>query len=188
MRLHQIRRIFLVAWLLFLVGSFSAYLYYPGAIEQYLTFSAGTSLYLAYTIFLLLGCIRGFTLIPVTYFIAAGLLLFEPLPLFILTMVGIMVSSASVYFFSELLQLDEMFERKYQKYVHFVKRVLQKHEMPIIIGWSAFPFLPTDIICYVAGSLEIRFWKFILSIFIGEAVMVAVYVWGGQHLLAALHG
>lgn len=186
MRLRAIRRIFLIAWLLFLVGSFSAYLYYPGVIEHYLAASAGTSLYLAYSIFLLLGCIRGFTLIPVTYFIAAGLLLFEPLPLFVLTLVGIMISSASVYFFSELLQLDEMFERKYQKYVQWVQRVLQKHELPIIISWSAFPFLPTDIICYVAGSLNIRFGKFMLGIFIGEATMVAVYVWGGQHLLAAL--
>ena len=49
---------------------------------------------LGYALFLLLGSLRGFTLIPSTYLVAVGLLLFPPWPLFLLVMGGILVSSA----------------------------------------------------------------------------------------------
>ncbi|MDP3947605.1 MAG: VTT domain-containing protein [bacterium] len=142
------------------------------------------SIYYGYTLFLLLGCLRGFTIIPVTSLIILGLLFFDTLPLFILTIAGIIVSAASVYYFSELLHLDEFFEQKHSRRIAKIKSVLQKNELPIIIGWSAFPFLPTDLISYVCGTLRVNFAKFILGILIGEGVTSATYIFFGHYLTA----
>ena len=58
--------------------------------------------------------------------------------------------------------MDEFFERKYPKHIRKLKELLQCYQLPIIIGWSFMLFLPTDLICYVCGSLRINFTKFIV--------------------------
>ena len=41
------------------------------------------------------------------------------------------------------------------------------------MAWSAFPFVPTDLICYVAGTLRMNFTRFAL----GELPVISLYVW-----------
>ena len=41
---------------------------------------------------------------------------------------------------------------------------------PIIVGWS-FMLLPTDLICYVCGSLKINFPKFLFGVVLGEGTV-----------------
>jgi uncharacterized membrane protein YdjX (TVP38/TMEM64 family) len=132
--------------------------------------------------------VRGFTLVPATYLIVLGLLFFKPLPLYILTMVGIVVSSASIYYFFELLRLDEFLKRKYPKQIFKIRSALEKNELPIIIGWSAAPFLATDIICYICGSLRVNFIKFIIGVFIGEGITSGLYIFFGNYLLQFVYG
>jgi uncharacterized membrane protein YdjX (TVP38/TMEM64 family) len=177
------RYFFVIAWLLFISAALYLYFFQSSFFEKLLLNASQLSIYYGYTIILLLGCLRGFTFIPVTSLIVLGLLFFDPLPLYILTIVGIIVSSASVYYFSKLLRLDEFFERKYSRRITKIKSVLQKNELPIIIGWSAFPFLPTDLICYVCGTLRVNFAKFILGVIIGESITSAIYIFFGHSLM-----
>lgn len=177
------RYFFVIAWLLFISIALYLYFFQTSFFEKALQSASHLSIYYGYAIFLLLGCFRGFTLIPVTSLIVLGLLFFNPIPLYILTIAGIIISSASVYYFSKLLHLDEFFERKYNRRITKIKSVLQKNELPIIIGWSAFPFLPTDIICYVCGTLRVNFAKFIIGIIIGESATCAIYIFFGHYLL-----
>lgn len=174
---------FVMVWLIFIFAALYLYFFHSVFFEKLLMSASHVSIYYGYLIFLLLGCFRGFTLIPVTSLIVLGILFFGALPLYILTIVGIIISSASVYYFSNVLRLDELFERKYSRRVAKVKSVLQKNELPIIIGWSAFPFLPTDLICYICGTLRVNFAKFILGVFIGESVTSAIYIFFGHYLL-----
>ncbi len=185
MRLKHLplRYSFVIAWLLFISIALYLYFFQTAFFEKLLQSASNFSIYYGYAIFLLLGCLRGFTFIPVTSLIVLGLLFLNPIPLYILTIAGIIISSASVYYFSKLLHLDEFFERKYNRRITKIKSVLQKNELPIIIGWSAFPFLPTDLICYVCGTLRVNFAKFIIGVIIGESITSAIYIFFGHYLL-----
>ena len=137
--------------------------------------------------YLLLGSIRGFTLLPSATLVFAAIPLFPPVPLFLLTLLGILVSSASVYYFSESLHLDEYFAERSQQRVERVTRRFRANELPIIIGWSFFPLAPTDLICYVCGVLKVSFSKFILGILIGEGAICGIYIFLGDKALRFLH-
>ena len=173
-------------WLLVLVSVLYVYFFHQEFLHMQFARIADTSIFLAYAVLLLVGSLRGFVLIPATYLIVLGLLFFPPWPLYFIIVAGIMISSACVYYFSEFLHLDLLFENKYHKQVAWVRRGLQKYELPIIIGWSACPFLPTDLICYICGTLRVNMSKFLLGLFIGETVMCAVYIFVGHRIMEYL--
>ena len=79
-----------------------------------------------------------------------------------------------------------MFDTKYKKTIDKIKINLAKYELPVIIFWSIAPVLPTDLICYIAGTLRINIYKCLLGIFIGEGFICAVYIFGGKFLLNSL--
>ena len=55
-----------------------------------------------------------------------------------------------------------------------------------MIGWSFFPLAPTDLICYVCGSLGVGVRKMLLGILIGEGTICALYIFLGRQLLSFL--
>ncbi len=181
------RKLLSFLWLAFLVCALYFYFLHPDFFQGQLTRLADHSIYYAYGFLLILGFIRGFTLVPITYLIVLGLLVFNPLPLLIIILIGAVVSSASVYYFFEYLNLDVYFEKNHGKQIAKVKTALEKNELPIIILWSAMPFLPTDVICYICGSLEIDIKKMLLGVFIGEGITCTIYVYFGQYVLDYLH-
>jgi uncharacterized membrane protein YdjX (TVP38/TMEM64 family) len=136
-----------------------------------------------YAVYLLLGAVRGFTLIPSTTLVLAALPFFPPGPLLAATVIGIMISSSCIYFFSSALRLDERLARKHPEQVARLTDLINRYELPIIIGWSFFPLAPTDLICYVCGVLRVRFWKFLVGVTIGEGAICAIYIYGGDQIL-----
>ncbi len=185
--MKRARPILTVVWLLLLCGALYVYFFHADFFQNQLDQMNRTSSYFAYAFLLFLGSVRGFTLIPVTYLIILGLLFFPPLPLFVVTLAGILISSASVYYFFDFLNLDTLFEKKYSAYIGRARMALERNGLPIIIGWSAFPFLPTDVICYVCGTLEIDIKKLMLGVFIGEGIISGIYIFFGSHFLGYLH-
>jgi uncharacterized membrane protein YdjX (TVP38/TMEM64 family) len=177
------KRYIYFAWTLLILGVLYLHFFQSGFFQDELRTALGFSAYLGYAVFLILGSLRGFSLIPVTYLIVLGILFFNPLPLFFLTIIGILVSSASIYYFSEFMRFDSFFEKKYSKQILRLKSAFSKHELPIIISWSFFPFLPTDLICYVAGSLRVDLRKLILGVLIGEGITSGLYIFFGHQLI-----
>lgn len=139
---------------------------------------------LAGTIYLIVGCVRGFTLVPVTYLIPFGLLFLGPWLQLVLTLVGIIVSSASIYYFSEHLHLAAYFERHHAQGLNRLRGLLRRNELPIVVAWSFFPFVPTDAICYVCGALEIDIRKLLLGVLVGEGITCAIYIFLGRELVS----
>ena len=135
-------------------------------------------------LYLLLGCLRGFTLIPATSLVLVGILFFPPVPLFVLTLAGILASSASIYYFAEALHLDELLRQQHAQQLDRMRRLLDRYGLPMIAVWAFFPLAPTDLICYLAGVLRIRIWICLLGVAIGEGAICAIYIFLGQ---AALH-
>jgi uncharacterized membrane protein YdjX (TVP38/TMEM64 family) len=101
-------------------------------------------------------------------------------------MVGTVVSSAGIYYFSSSFQLQRRIGQKHQKQIHAIESKLQGHELPVIIGWSFMPILPTDLICYVSGALRLNIAKVLLGVFIGEGLCSAMYIFMGSRLVLLL--
>ena len=178
-----VRYVRLASWLLLLPVALYLYFFRADALRGGLQSAMSASLVLGYAVYLLLGCVRGFTLIPSTNLVLLGIPFLPPVPLFILTLAGILVSSISIYYFSESLHLDEVFEHKHRERVQKVKGIMQRNQMPIIIGWSFFPLVPTDLICYVCGILRVSVVRFTLGVLIGEGTICGIYIFLGNHIL-----
>ena len=143
---------------------------------------AQSSALLAYGLYLFLGAVRGFALIPVTNLLLLAIPIFPPVPLLVLTVIGIAISSASIYAFAGSLKLAEYFERKHADKVQRVRTALQKSPTAIVTAWSFLPIVPTDLICYVCGAMKISFRRFLLGVLIGEGAICAIYVFVGVSL------
>jgi len=136
--------------------------------------------------YLLLGSLRGFALVPSTHLLILAIPFFPPAELFLLTLIAIAISSASIYFFSKSWELDRYFEARHGAAVGRLVDLFQTNQLPIIVGWSFFPLVPTDLICYVSGILKVRFSRFILGVLLGEGAICAIYVFLGHQVLTYL--
>lgn len=169
------KKVVLGAWISFIVAAIVLYFVFPkeftaiGIQEFVIQFNT-----LALGVYFFISLIRGLFLIPSTPFVLAGALLFpEKLWLvFIISMLGILGSGIFIYYAAQFLEFGEKKDKKINK----ISEKIRSHGFWIVLGWSFFPIVPTDLICYVAGRTRITFWKYILALFIGEAALVAVYL------------
>ena len=102
--------------------------------------------------------------------------MFPPMEAYLLNLVGIITSSTIVYHFARFVGLDHAFESRYPSQLTRVRVALRRKELPIIVGWSFFPAVPTDMIIYVASTLHIPLWKCLLGVLLGEGALNAFYI------------
>jgi uncharacterized membrane protein YdjX (TVP38/TMEM64 family) len=174
----------LIVWIGVLSSALYIYFFHREALQQLLAELSAAPPAWMYAVYLALGCLRGFTLVPVTYLVVAGMLFLPPLPLYALTVVGILVSSAAVYYFAEAMQFDRFFMKRYAPQVARLRGLMTRRQLPIVIAWSFFPIAPTDLVCYVCGALKVDLKKCLLGVTIGEGAICAVYIFLGGHALA----
>jgi uncharacterized membrane protein YdjX (TVP38/TMEM64 family) len=182
-----VRYLRLGGWLLFLMTFLYFYFFRSNVLTSELRGAMSASIVTGYVAYLLIGCVRGFTLIPSTSLVLLAIPIFPPLPLFALTLAGILISSMSIYYFSESLHLNDAFEGKHEVRVKKLKKILQGNSLIIIFTWSLFPLVPTDLICYVCGVLRIDFRKFIIGVFLGEGAICGFYIFLGSYVMQLLH-
>lgn len=181
---HRTARFPLLAiWTLLVGGALYLYFFQRGFVQSELRGALSTSTVVASAIYLAFGALRAFTLVPATFLLLVAMPFFPPFLLLMLTLPGIAISSSICYFFAEALHMDELFERRYPKQIQMLKRVLRQHTMAITIGWSFMLFLPTDLICYVSGTLRTSYTKFIIGVLIGEGTVYAIYIYFADWLL-----
>ena len=170
-------------WALFIAAFAFLYYQYSSLWGTELTQIAASSVWLAYAVYVLLGALRGFALIPVTNLVVLAIPLFRPVPLLMLTLVGIAISSASIYAFAGSLHLGEYLERKHAKHMDRLQDALRRNPTSIVTAWSFLPIVPTDLICYVCGVMKISFRRFLLGVLVGEGAICAIYIFAGATLL-----
>ena len=137
-------------------------------------------------VYLALSALRGLTLLPSTPLVIAGTLLFPNQPFAVLTVsiVGIMLSSSMIYFFSDLLGFSDYFENHKPGLTHRIKSRLEHPAgFAFVAIWAFFPLVPTDLVCYVAGTTKMNFLKFIAAVFAGELVLCILYIYSGNYLI-----
>jgi uncharacterized membrane protein YdjX (TVP38/TMEM64 family) len=177
------QRMRLTVWALFVAAFAFLYYRYSALWGTGLTQLATSSALLAYAVYLLLGAVRGFAFIPVTNLLVLAIPLFPPVPLLLLTLVGIALSSASIYLFAGSLKLGEYLERRHAHNMERLQGALRRNPTAIVTAWSFLPVVPTDLICYVCGVMKISFRRFLLGVLAGEGAICAVYIFAGSSLL-----
>jgi uncharacterized membrane protein YdjX (TVP38/TMEM64 family) len=159
------------------MGVISTYLCFPENFSlSFLEETALTYPIAVIVLYYLIISFKGLIFLPGTPILLAGMLIFDPVEVFLINMAGITTSSILVYFFSQYLEFDVFFETKYNRYIHKIKTNLMDKELPLIIGWSFFPFVPTDLIVYVGSTLRINVLKCLIGVFIGEAIINSFYI------------
>jgi uncharacterized membrane protein YdjX (TVP38/TMEM64 family) len=175
-----------LVWLIVAGAALYIAIFHREALQRQLEAATTASVIAGGALYLAMGCLRGFTLIPATSWVLLGVVFFPPVPLFLLTLTGIVVSSASVYYFAEALHLDELLRRRHARQLDRAQALLNRYGLPIIIGWSFFPLAPTDLICYLAGVLRINVVKCLIGVAIGEGAICGIYIFTGDILLGRI--
>lgn len=132
--------------------------------------------------------IRCFTLIPATPFIISGVLLFPDNLGYVLLvcMTTAMIAAVIHFYFSKYLELDKLLEKRFGKYFEKAKNAMRKNGFLYVFLWSIAPFAPSEVIYYIAGLVGMKFSKFILSVFLGEAVILWVYIYVGHEFFQSI--
>ncbi len=179
----HLRGVLIALWLGIVVGALFLFFFRQDLLRGELESATAFSMVGGSLVYLFFGAIRAFTFIPATYLVVAAIPFFPAPYLLVLTLVGILISSASTYFFAKALHLEEVLARKHSKQMLTLSAVLKKYELPVIIAWSFCPVAPTDLICYVCGVLKIDFRKCLLGVAIGEGAICAIYIFAGDYAL-----
>ena len=141
-------------------------------------------------IYIVATFVRGFFLIPSTPFVLCGVLLF-PNQLFlvlVISMLGVLFSASLLYFFADFLGFSKKLEAKNVLGIQKWKNKLQQPRAGLFVMlWSFFPLVPTDLICYVAGLVKMRYLYFILGVAIGELTLNIFYVYYGNNIFQFLN-
>ena len=181
------RRLACGFWLLVTLALSVLYASNPELVEPATLVAAlrrsGPFVLLAYAV---VSVLRPVTLVPSTVLVVAGTLLFPDLYVlvFAVSLASVVASAALIYYFFDYLGLTELFERRDAARVRWLEEQVRARGFWIVAGWSAFPFVPTDVICYVAGSLRMPIGRYLLGVAIGEFPLIAFYVAGGRWLVS----
>ena len=179
-RVLRIRLIAVVLWVLLGLSLSALYIQRPDLLDPEhlvgMLRGSGQPVLLGY---LALNIVRAVTLIPSTVLIIVGTLLFPGRPVFVIvsSLSGVVASALLIYYFFEFLGLCELFGHRQAKRVRWLERQMNAKGFWLVVGWSAFPFVPTDVICYVAGTLRMHVVKFACGVGLGELPVVVFYVW-----------
>lgn len=128
---------------------------------------------------------RGVFLFPSTPFVIAGAILFPKQLLIVglISIVGILFSATLLYFFADKMGFGDYLLHKYPNKIEKVKTQLNTKKGKWLVAlWALFPLVPTDIICYVAGLVQMKYYYMIGGIFMGELALVGLYLFLFHHL------
>lgn len=175
------KKIFLCSWLIFLMGCIGYYVshtseFTPRHISEFIRQFEGHLLFSYFAI----SFLRGFTLIPSTPFVIAGVLLFPESKIIVLviSLGGILFSATLIYFLSEFLGFDKYFEKMApEKITHITTKINSPWGFLFVILWALFPLAPTDLVCYLAGTARMNFSRFILAVALGELIICLFYTY-----------
>lgn len=136
--------------------------------------------------YILASFVRGLVLLPSLPLVLVGILFFPDNPhlVYAISMLSIVFSGVLIYRLSDVMGFDEMFARHSNS--KKIQDTIEKYGFYAILLWSFVPIVPTDLICYVAGTVRYHFWRFILALTIGESIIVGIIVYGGREMMSMI--
>ena len=181
-----VRVVSIAAWVGVIAACFMGYLADPGSFTPE-NIAAFLRHYQAeiWLFYLGMSVIRGFTLLPSTPLVLAGTILFPDNPIAVLavSILGIVISSSLIYYCSGFLGFRDYFEKRRSDLARKIRTRLEHPAGIFFVAlWAFTPVVPTDAVCYVAGTIRMTFSKFILALVAGELILCSIYVFLGGSL------
>ena len=140
---------------------------------------------LALLVYIFVSLTRALLMIPCTPFVLAGGISFPQWPflVFLISIAGIVCGAYLVYSFPSFGSYDEFLEEKYPEKITLLKEKMRhKYAYWFVAGWSFFPLVPTDAVCYVAGMAKMPYKKMVTAVIIGELPLVTLYIFLGAEI------
>ena len=140
---------------------------------------------IAFAVYIVLSLTRSLALFPCSPFILAGAITFPqwPMAVFIISMIGIVVGASLIYSFPSFGGYDRLLEEKYPEKIAGLKQKMHgRFAFWIVTGWSFFPLVPTDAVCYAAGISKMPLRKMLAAVVLGELPLVTAYVFLGAEI------
>lgn len=172
-----------VAWLAIAAAALYVYMVHRPWLRVQLGAALNQPPALAAAVVVILGALRGFTLIPATVLVFAAMPFLPPTRLLAAILAGIICASATIYAFSGTLGLVERAERRDPRRIAALRQWLNRYQFPVIVVWSFFPLAPTDLMCALCGSLRVNFFPFLAAVTLGEGTICALYIFGADSAL-----
>jgi uncharacterized membrane protein YdjX (TVP38/TMEM64 family) len=173
-------------WLIAVAGILGMIVIYPELLtRESISQLLGQMGSMALIIYVLMSLTRAVLLMPCTPFVLAGAISFPQWPflVFAISLAGVVVGAFLVYSFPSFGGYDRLLEEKYPEKIANLKRNMQhKNAFWFVVGWSFFPLVPTDAVCYVAGVAKMPLRKMLIALLLGELPLVAVYVFLGAEI------
>ncbi len=183
---YRYKKILRCLWVLLTISFLGLYFYYADQVTvNNLILFLGENRTTVLIAYILLSSIRSLFLLPSTPFVILGLGLYPNSPLFVffMSLIGIQIGASIMYFASSYLTPSTLFGSKSEK-INIIKTKMEKYGSWIIMGWALFPIVPTDLICFVSGSINYNFKKFFFAILLGEALLIAGYIFIGNSIIS----
>ena len=127
-------------------------------------------------------CLRGILLLPSTPMLLAGSVAFSGSQWLAvaLAMGAVVVSAWLVYVLAERVGLGHYLEEKYPDKLDSLRdKIDSKGGVLGIALWAGNPFVPTSLVCYVAGLTHVDLGHYLAGVTLGELPLVALYLVGG---------
>ena len=187
--MDQFKKYLRWTWIALILITVTLFLIYPNSFtSEILKTVLHNNSSLILLTFIVLSCIRALFFLPSTLFVLMGTVLYPDEPVFVLivSMIGILIGASLVYKAASILTPEQLFRGKNLTRMEGVRSKMEKYGFSIVLLWSFFPAVPTDLICYAAGTIKMAFWKFIFAVFLGEIVLVSIYIWTGKSIIELL--
>lgn len=187
--MSRYKRFLQLFWIALISFAVTSYMLRPDWFDadQFIDFR-DSNLTLCMITYSVITLIRALFFIPSTVTLLIGIALFPEEFWFLLAinLAGIMSGSLLLYFAAIFFNSEELFNARQLKSLPKIKSKINRFGFTIVLAWSFFPFVPTDLICFVSGSTRMPLKKFVPAIFIGETALVCLYLITGQELLDLL--
>lgn len=173
-------------WVILLVTSLTLYFCFPQYFSaKYFKENLNYNATIILWCYVLFTCVRSIFFIPSTAVLILGIALYPDSFAFLLyiNMLGILIGAILLYLAGNYFTPEQFFSEKKIKSLPKIKDKINTHGFGIVLGWSFFPLVPTDLICFVSGATRMNFFKFITAMFLGELVLVTIYLWTGKGII-----
>lgn len=168
----KIKYFIILLWII-LIGVLKLYNLIPINIYFFKDFLLNQAIYAA-LIFTGLWVARLAVLIPGVTLMVLGAMCFGPIYGFLLSLLGILLSESIVFFIAKTFlskKLNKLLDKKYSG----LRKQLQKDNYKLLALGIICPIAPTDIICFLSASSDIKFSTYIYTVAIANIPLMALY-------------
>jgi len=127
--------------------------------------------------------IRIFFFIPPTPLLFLGFALFPTSKIMValIVLMSNCISATFYYYFAGTMGWNAYFQRKFPSQMQKLEaQLVGKKSLFLMSFWCFFPLIPTDLVCYVAAVVGLKYSTVISGVLIGQIPMLILYTWLGE--------